>query len=503
MAGLGETCTHVAAVLFYLEALNRLQGSETCTGRKCEWIMPKFKKDMQYLPIKEIDFSSAKMKKRKLDEAIDCGDSTDLNDDKTPADKVPLCNKKELESFYDSLSESNTRPAILSLIPKYSSTYVPKHTMLNEFPQSLQLLYDPNLLKLNYSELLQKCELVNIAVTEGMALNVEQSTREQHNSSLWFKFRSGRITASDMKSVCHTDAANPAQSVIKQICYPHSFKFSSTQTEWGCAHEKPGKNRYESTMKGLHNNFSVLNTGLIINPEWPYLGATPDGKVSCSCCGNGILEIKCPYSHKESTIDDATQDKNFCLKKDSGGRITLKNSHAYYYQVQTQLFIANVDYCDFCVCTFPQNKVDDIFIERIGKDAQFWSNCIDQAQRFFCTCILPELLGKWYTRSNKVYAIDFGASSSNISTSCASTSVSTESSNIASTSVDNSELHYYCYCRGSEDSGDMIGCDNDECKIEWFHLYCLKIKTVPKGKWYCPECRKLSQFSRRSKKQKM
>ncbi len=42
-----------------------------------------------------------------------------IKDDKTPADKVPLCNNKELESFYDSLSESNTRPAILSLIPQF------------------------------------------------------------------------------------------------------------------------------------------------------------------------------------------------------------------------------------------------------------------------------------------------------------------------------------------------------------------------------------------------
>ncbi len=49
-------------------------------------------------------------------------------------------------------------------------------------------------------------------------------------------------------------------------------------------------------------------------------------------------------------MDDDTQDKNFCLKKYSGGRITLNNSHAHYYQVQTQLFVANVDYCDFYIC---------------------------------------------------------------------------------------------------------------------------------------------------------
>ena len=36
----------------------------------------------------------------------------------------------------------------------------------------------------------------------------------------------------------------------------------------------------------------------------------------------------------------------------------------------------------------------------------------------------------------------------------------------------------------------MIGCDNSKCPIEWFHLSCLHITQLPKGKWYCPECRR-------------
>ncbi len=35
----------------------------------------------------------------------------------------------------------------------------------------------------------------------------------------------------------------------------------------------------------------------------------------------------------------------------------------------------------------------------------------------------------------------------------------------------------------------LIGCDGDNCSVEWFHLKCLRIKRVPKGKWYCPDCR--------------
>jgi len=38
--------------------------------------------------------------------------------------------------------------------------------------------------------------------------------------------------------------------------------------------------------------------------------------------------------------------------------------------------------------------------------------------------------------------------------------------------------------------GEMIACDNDDCKTEWYHLECLGMEKPPKTKtWYCPDCR--------------
>lgn len=45
----------------------------------------------------------------------------------------------------------------------------------------------------------------------------------------------------------------------------------------------------------------------------------------------------------------------------------------------------------------------------------------------------------------------------------------------------------YCLCN-QVSYGEMIGCDNNDCPIEWFHFGCLDITTKPKGKWYCPRC---------------
>ncbi len=46
----------------------------------------------------------------------------------------------------------------------------------------------------------------------------------------------------------------------------------------------------------------------------------------------------------------------------------------------------------------------------------------------------------------------------------------------------------YCLC-DEVSYGEMIGCDNDLCPIEWFHFNCVGLSGKPKGKWFCPFCR--------------
>eukprot|EP00092_Neocalanus_flemingeri_P020341 GFUD01022035.1.p1 GENE.GFUD01022035.1~~GFUD01022035.1.p1 ORF type:complete len:241 (+),score=77.41 GFUD01022035.1:45-767(+) len=45
----------------------------------------------------------------------------------------------------------------------------------------------------------------------------------------------------------------------------------------------------------------------------------------------------------------------------------------------------------------------------------------------------------------------------------------------------------YCLCQ-QVSYGEMIGCDNQDCPIEWFHFPCMALTIKPKGKWYCPKC---------------
>ncbi len=67
--------------------------------------------------------------------------------------------------------------------------------------------------------------------------------------------------------------------------------------------------------------------GLVVNPRFSFLGASPDGKVCCSG-ETGILKIKCLL---KLTIAEAlaTLDK-FCLEKDANNTPCLKRNHDYY-----------------------------------------------------------------------------------------------------------------------------------------------------------------------------
>ena len=86
---------------------------------------------------------------------------------------------------------------------------------------------------------------------------------------------------------------------------------------------------------------------------------------------------------------------------------------------------------------------------------------------FWRTCILPEVLGKWYTRNH------FSQPSSL------------------------PKADRVCYCRKSTDE-DCVVCCNPNCPIITFHLSCLKIESIPKT-WYCPHCRTLPQYKRTRK----
>ena len=118
MAGLGETCSHVGALLFYVEAAVRIRDSKTVTQEKAYWLLPSAHKDVEYKEVADIDFIAYETLKRKMDYQID-------NGSKNPKSQTQIesCLEKngdptdqDVLDFYTALSKCGSKPATLSII---------------------------------------------------------------------------------------------------------------------------------------------------------------------------------------------------------------------------------------------------------------------------------------------------------------------------------------------------------------------------------------------------
>ena len=122
------------------------------------------------------------------------------------------------------------------------------------------------------------------------------------------------------------------------------------------------------------------------------------------------------------------------------------------------------DCCDFVVW-----RKGELVVQRIYPDEIFVSSALAKSEQFIKVAILPEILGKWYSKE-PIMKPD-------------------EGENNGAQNNEVCQLALWCYCRKVE-SGEMIGCDDTKCPIQWFHTSCLRITKIPRGRWFCPDCRK-------------
>jgi len=468
MAGLGETCTHVASLLFCVEAVVKLRESRTVTEVAAYWKLPQSFNHVSYAQLNEIDFTSAATLKKKFECSVDSSQETATPPQLNSRKVINPPSGDRVQTFFKNLGQLKTKPAILSLLPEFSDSHVPD-ILQCELPKILTEHYDESAQDLEFNELLKKCDAIEVDVSPAQAAHVEAITRDQSSNRLWFRFRSGRITASRMKGVCHTDPCKPALGLVTNICYPEGNKISTKSTNWGCAHEKKAIETFTAQINKKHQNVHIRDSGFVISTDHPFIGASPDALMSCDCCGTSIVEVKCPFCVKDCLVKDVV-DKNFCLQTDTSGNRCLVKKHPYFYQIQTQLGVCKLERAFFVVWT-----LKDLHVEEILLDNEFWSEICSKSLHIFKTAILPELVGKFYTKSITSTPVEISTGRSD----------------------SDKEMHQlHCYCR-DEEYGQMVACDNSACKFEWFHFNCVGVKSVPKGQWFCPDCRKRRNVKRK------
>ncbi|GFS93834.1 putative gag-pol protein [Nephila pilipes] len=216
-------------------------------------------------------------------------------------------------------------------------------------------------------------------------VEIEQRTVHQ-NSSEWRQERKLRITASDAKSI-FSRVAN-FEALATQIL---KKKNSSIEHIPAVRYGLEMEDIVRSMVQHMHPQSIVRKTGLVIHPLDQYIAASPDGLIR-SGEDYMLLEIKCIFKPDGSSLEELISKRSdFCLSN-TNGFISLKRNHKYYFQIQCQLAVTNLQQCLFII--FCNNKLtkEKIYSETINFDCQLWEECLGKFRNFFLNFYLPLIM---------------------------------------------------------------------------------------------------------------
>ena len=450
---MGSVCSHVAALLFKLHACTQLELNKVaCTSKLCSW--KKSRKQAHPAPLKCLSFKRHHQKD--LLPKTDSPFKGSLIGFSTP-DPIKFATKTHVENI-KALKKIAPDAVVFSSISQYdderstdeSSTDTAEENDCTSLPELLTSFFVPSAINETttkikeygeklYSQYLNSC-------TQFQFKNLTKLTFSQSLNEKWMLHRVGRITASNCKAAYTMNLENPSISTINQIMQ-YNEEIKTAPVFYGKKMESTARQAYILQVKELHTNFVVTNTGLHVNQNFPYLGASPDGLIECSCHGKGVLEIKCPFKY-QSGLTNWINDKN-CPITEEG---EMKTTHPYYFQIHMQMLVTERNYCDFFVWTKGKHE-NDTRLVRVSKDLLFIENLKLKLENTFQNVILPELVCRKQDPHNE------------------------------------KEHQLYCYCKRPS-FPPMIACDGLTCKIEWFHYSCVNLTHTPSpnSTWYCPNC---------------
>lgn len=148
----------------------------------------------------------------------------------------------------------------------------------------------------------------------------------------------------------------------------------------------------------------IESRGLLVNPKYPYVGASINGLVICEDCGTGLIEVKCPYVSERSDkpwrymlpMECGKDDNFFCPERN--GELFLNEHHNYMYQIQGQLAVYELEWVDFVVWT-----KKGISVQRIPFSSEMWEKMLPRLKAFYLNGILPELFTSRVRRDISLY----------------------------------------------------------------------------------------------------
>ena len=379
------SCKHIAATLFALENFNTIReeiqddDTITCTSKLQTWNQPR-KRRLDSQPVNEISFKVEHYYCKPTRQSKELADPRPLELQKTT--------DEEKKAFIDNLKKLEISCGFLDLMTVAESYTVNDDTspMFPLTPRSAQCKIK--------AQLLQECSLPPtfetllaygkkfidmITQDDNQQKNVEKSTRRQSACKRWREERYLRLTASNFGRVLLRKSNYT--KLAEEILYS-KLPESVPSLKWGKVHEDQAFTQY---LEMSSDRETVRKAGFYIgNPS--FLGASPDGIVETTTSIK-IIEIKCPYSFRDLTVEEACTKKGFYCALDDD-KVRLKLNHLYYYQIQGTMGITGAAECDFVVWT-PHS----MNIETIPFDKNLWEKTmLPQLHDFYNQYMLPYIL---------------------------------------------------------------------------------------------------------------
>lgn len=392
---LGSTCNHVAALLFkvnYAWEHGLTKGcSKPCTSTENQWLAPTLS---NVEPVHACDMIVEKPKfrfgakrksivrqsttvRRLFSTVRSSSDAEPLSLDQVAGAMFPECPNSVALRYSHSAAQQHYDPSADVNVGHTeeceSTSHIPDDIKLLSYAKRFNCVTD----------------FVLPVYSEFQLKQIEEDTRGQSKSSLWFDLREGRISASIAHEVC-TRAKKliagkvcDATSVIRLIIEGKKITADLPSLRYGRESEVEAAETYYVVKNVDHENLSVKECGLYIHNKLSFLCASPDRIVSCRCCGEGLLEVKCPIS----CVDIDPTEATLPYLVTTGGRVILRRTHQYYTQIQMQMAVTSRQWCDFFV--FSKHGY---FCERILFDKSFWDVCQSTLETCFNSFLLPSIV---------------------------------------------------------------------------------------------------------------
>lgn len=258
----------------------------------------------------------------------------------------------------------------MSAVPKHKIEFFREVISKNVTP-TVASIDDIILMSSNKNEFL-KTMISNMIETN--LKEIESLTRSQSNNDAWFNYRKGVINASKAHEVLTKMDKIGSMKAVNMWSLNQNisgFRFTNPDLpalKYGRTMEINAVNCFVELMKKDHHNLKVDSCGLFLHYGIPYIGGSPDGIVSCDCCGKACLEIKCPFSiNYTSPTNPEVKSKLPYLVLDSNGSLKINKRHKYFTQCQVQMGVTNITTSYFMVWTPHGYILDDISF-----DTELW-----------------------------------------------------------------------------------------------------------------------------------